>query len=82
MTSNSANAEEHKEVNSKFTPLWESPLCATVLVLAIVVVLLSLSGLMSAVTQDKIFYFIIPFLLVVSIALIALLLNQVRHNFL
>ena len=82
MTSNSANAEEHKEVNSKFTPLWESPLCATVLVLAIVVVLLSLSGLMSAVTQDKIFYFIIPFLLVVSIALIALLLKQVRHNFL
>lgn len=82
MTSNSRNTEEHKGVNSRLTPLWESPLCTTVLSLAVVVVLLSLSGLLSTVTQDKIFYFIIPFLLVVSIALIALLLKQVRHNFL
>ena len=82
MTSNSTNAEEHKGVNSKLTPLWESPICTTVLGLAFVVVLLSLSGLLSAVSQDKIFYIIIPFLLVISIALIALLLKQVRHNFL
>ena len=82
MISNNTKAEKHKSVSSKFTPLWESPLCTTVLSLAVVVVLLSLSGLLSAVTQDKIFYFIIPLLLVISIALIALLLKQVRHNFL
>lgn len=82
MKINSKNSDEHKSVSSKLTPLWESPLCSTVLSLAVVVILLSLSGLLSAVTQDKIFYFIIPFFLIISIALIALLLKQVRHNFL
>lgn len=61
MKINSKNSDEHKSVSSKLTPLWESPLCSTVLSLAVVVILLSLSGLLSAVTQDKIFYFIIPF---------------------
>ena len=82
MTEYKTNTEVHKEVTTKFTPLWESPLCNTVLTLAVVVILLSLSGLLSAVTQDKIYFYIIPFLLVISIALIALLLKQVRHNFL
>ena len=82
MTLNNTNVKEHKGVGSKFTPLWESPLCTTVLSLAVVVILLSLSGLLSAVTQDKIFYYIIPILFIISIALIALLLKQVRHNFL
>ena len=67
---------------TRFTPLWESPLCTTVLSLAVIIILLSLAGLLSAVTQDKIFYFIIPILLVISISLIALLLKQVRYNFL
>lgn len=82
MTLNNTNVKEHKGVDSKFTSLWESPLCTTVLSLAVVVILLSLSGLLSAVTQEKIFYYIIPILFIISIALIALLLKQVRHNFL
>lgn len=82
MTINNTNTEEHKGVDSKLTPLWESPLCTTVLSLAVVVILLSLSGVLSAVTQEKIFYYIIPILFIISIALIALLLKQVRHNFL
>ena len=69
-------------VKNRATPLWESPLCTTVLVLAVVIILLSLSGLISAVTQHVSFYYIIPALLIISLSLIALLLKQVRYNFL
>lgn len=83
MTSNSTqNSEKNKGVSTRFTPLWESPLCTTILSLAVVVILLSLSGLISAATQHTAFYYIIPVLLIISISLIALLLKQVRHNFL
>lgn len=77
---------KHSETNtvgkSRYAPLWESPLCTTVLALAVVVILLSLSGLISSVTQHKAFYYIIPILFIISISLIALLLKQVRYNFL
>jgi len=76
------NSEDHKDVNTQFTPLWESPLCTTILSLAVIILLLALSGLLSAVSQNTIFYYVIPLLLIISIALIALLLKQVRHNFL
>lgn len=82
MTVKNTNVQQHKSVSTRLTPLWESPLCNTVLSLAVVVILLALSGLLSSVTQDDIYYYIIPILLVISIALIALLLKQVRHNFL
>ena len=61
------NNSENTVVNNRATPLWESPLCTTVLTLAVVIVLLSLSGLASAFTQHISFYFIIPALLAVSI---------------
>ena len=83
MTSNSTKISDvSKGVNTKFTPLWESPLCTTILSLAVVIILLALSGLLSAVTHDTVFYYVIPLLLVISITLIAFLLKQVRHNFL
>ena len=69
-------------VNNRFTLLWESPLCNTVLGLAVVVVLLSVAGLLSAVTQHTAFFYISPILLIISISLIVLLLKQVRYNFL
>lgn len=83
MTLNSTqNSDENKGVNTKFTPLWESPLCTTVLNLAIVVVFLSISGLLSATTQHIAFYYIIPVLFIISIYLIARLFKQVKYNFL
>lgn len=68
--------------SSRLTPLWESPLCSTILTLAVLIFMLSLSGLLSAVTQNSIFFYIIPFLLIASIVLIVILLKQVRSNFL
>ncbi len=83
MTSNSTKtSENNKGVSTKFTPLWESPLCTNILSLAVVIILLALSGLLSAVTQSSVFYYVIPLLLIISIVLIAFLLKQVRHNFL
>lgn len=81
------NNQQDKKENStassgRFTPLWESPLCTTILSLAVVIFLLSLSGLLSAATQNTVFYYIIPFLLIISITLIIILLKQVRNNFL
>ena len=76
------NNSENTVVNNRATPLCESPICTTVLTLAVVIVLLSLSGLVSAFTQHISFYFIIPALLAVSIYLITQLLKQVRYNFL
>ena len=72
----------NKDVSSTITSLWESPLCKTVFTLAIFIILLALSGILSTLYHNTIFYYLIPALLIVSISLITLLLKQVRNNFL
>ena len=64
------------------TPLRESPLCRTVFSLAVVILLLSISGLLSVTSNNTVFLYIIPVLFFTSIILLVLLLKQVRYNFL
>jgi two-component system nitrate/nitrite sensor histidine kinase NarX len=74
--------EQHTVVKSGHSPLWGNPLCTTVFSLSIVIILLSVSGILSATTQNAIFYYIIPLLFIASAVLLALLLKQIRYNFL
>ncbi len=76
------NSSKYKLVKSGRFPFRNSPLCTTVFSLAVSIILLSISGLLSVATQKTIFYYIIPVLLVSSIYFLALLLKQVRYNFL
>lgn len=76
------NNSENNPVKAGPTPLWESPLCTTVFSLAVVIVLLSISGLLAVTTQKTAFYYIIPVLFIASLYLLAILLKQVRYNFL
>jgi len=62
-------------------PFWKGPLCTTVFSLAVVIVLLSIAGMLSVTTQNNIFIYIIAFLFVTSIILLAILLKQIRYNF-
>ena len=68
--------------NQKQSPLWESPLCATISKLAIIVVLLAVSGLLSLTTANNIFFYIIPLLFIISIFLLSTLFKQVQSSFL
>lgn len=68
-----------KAVNSS---IWESPLCATVLSLGVVIILLSVSGILLFTTQNTIFLYLIPAFSIASITLLVFLLKQVRYNFL
>ena len=68
--------------NQKQSPLWESPLCATISKLAIIVVLLAVSGLLSLTTANSIFFYIIPLLFIISIFLLSTLFKQVQSSFL
>lgn len=81
-TQEQIDSNENTVVKKRTPQLWESPLCTTVLSLAVVIILLSLSGFISTVTKNVSFYYIIPALLIVAIFLIALLLKQIRYNFL
>ena len=76
------DSNENMDAKKRAPQLWESPLCATVLSLAVVIILLSLSGFISTVTQNVAFNYIVPALLIIAIFLIALLLKQIRYNFL
>lgn len=82
----SLNKEHNHDLNTAVTtvqtPIWESPICTTVFSLAIVIILLSISGMLSVATQNTAFFYIIPILFIASISLLALLLKQVRYNFL
>jgi len=60
----------------------DSPLCTTVFSLAFVIILLSISGLASLSVKSDIFLYIIPALFAISILLVAVLLRQIRYNFL
>ena len=68
--------------NNTESSVWKSPLCSTVFALALVIVLLSMSGILSVTTQSPLFFFIIPFFFVIALILIVVLLKQVRSNFL
>lgn len=72
----------NKLIKASSIPFWESPLCTTVFSLAVVIVFLSISGLLAVATQKTVFYYVIPVLFVASIYLLAVLLKQVRNNFL
>lgn len=82
-----ANDKKQVEVDNKLIkagpiPFWDSPLCNTVFALAVVIIFISVSGLLSVATHNPVFYYIIPVLFIASIYLLAILLKQVRYNFL
>ena len=80
-----ANKQETKNntaVKTSRSQVLDSPLCTTVFSLAFVIILLSISGLASLSIKSDIFLYIIPALLVISILLVAVLLRQIRYNFL
>lgn len=67
--------------NDRFA-LLQSPLCKTVFGLSIAIIVLSVSGLLAVATQHVVFSYLIPFLFIISITLLAILLKQIRYNFL
>jgi len=80
-----ANKQETKNntaVKTSRSQVLDSPLCTTVFSLAFVIILLSISGLASLSIKSDIFLYIIPALFVISILLVAVLLRQIRYNFL
>ena len=73
----------NKRVNKDSAiPFWDSPLCTTAFSLAVAIILLSISGVLAVATQNMVFYYIIPVLFIASLYFLALLLKQVRYNFL
>ena len=81
-TESTEDYQTNKGVSNTMTPLWESPLCKTIFTLATVIIILALSGILSSIYSNTIFYYVIPTLLIIAITLIALLLKQVKNNFL
>ena len=83
MTSNKQKESKNTIiVESEQPSLWKSPLCTTVYGLAFVIILLTLSGILSISVQHSAFYYITPILFITAAYLIAVLLKQVRSNFL
>lgn len=70
---------EHQSDRIAFS---QSPLCSTVISLAVAITVLSISGLLAVATNHVAFSYIIPALFIITIALLGLLLKQVRYNFL
>ncbi|MDH5601772.1 MAG: histidine kinase, partial [Gammaproteobacteria bacterium] len=64
------------------TTIWKSPLCTTVFSLAIVIILLFVTGMLSLATENTIFFYFIPVLFILALYLLSLLLKQVQTNFL
>jgi len=58
--------------------LSQSPLCSTVISLAVAIIALSISGLLAVTTDHIAFSYIIPALFIVTITLLAILLKQIR----
>ena len=83
MTTNTKQiSKSDSEMKNAEPSVWKSPLCSTVFALALVIVLLSMSGVLAVTTQSPLFFFIIPFFFVIALILIIVLLKQVRSNFL
>jgi len=80
--SNKQETKKNTAVNTDLSQVLDSPLCTTVFSLAFVIILLSISGLASLSTKSDIFLYVIPTLFAISILLVAVLLRQIRYNFL
>jgi len=79
---NKQETKKNTAVKSTRSQILDSPLCTTVFSLAFVIILLSISGLASLTTKSDVFLYIIPVLFAISIILVAILLRQIRYNFL
>ena len=79
---NKQETKKNTAVKSTRSQILDSPLCTTVFSLAFVIILLSISGLASLTTKSDVFLYIIPVLFAISILLVAILLRQIRYNFL
>lgn len=83
MTSdNQQESKSNTHVKVGRLPVWKGPLCTTVFTLAIVIILLSVSAILSTIISATAFFYIITFLFISALFLLALLLRQVRDNFL
>ena len=82
MNSDSKQDIERSTYISGQTTIWKSPLCTTVFSLAIVIILLFVTGMLSLATENTIFFYFIPVLFILALYLLSLLLKQVQTNFL
>lgn len=71
-----------KAEKSVRTRMWKSPLCNTVYSLTAIIILFFILGMIELATQNTIFYYILPVLLICALYLLRVLLTQVQHNFL
>ncbi len=76
------HSQNSTDVKSVCVPVWKGPLCKTIFSLAAVIVLLTIFGLLAATQQNSIFNYLIVALFITSIFLLAVLLKQIRYNFL
>ena len=81
-TAKQQNKKPNMVVEMDNIPLWKGPLCTTVFMLAVVIVLLAVAGVLAATSQSNVYIYIIPFLFISSVILLTILLKQIRYNFL